>query len=382
MNQKKTGQFIRELRKAKGLTQEQLAEVFQVSGRTISRWETGINMPDISLLVEIADFFDVDVRELIEGERKSEIMDEEVRDVAAKMADYAEKEKSRLLTGVRLIGIIGVIVTAISIILQCKNYTEGQSLWAIATSLIAFIAVSVLTLYVNGILQKIEKKQLENVVVIVGVIGIILVVFKYIIFYIFLVLIVVLESIDQGETYKGIEEYNKTAILEENGSDFNSDMRIFPDDISEFKNGEYIAHIDSALIDTDAYIFLKADYNSDTYLKEKDRLSNINCVVSTPNGKSWTQDVYYDDKTYKYPAYIATDGFTNTYEYALLDEENKSIIYVFLSYPDYNSLTTYKDYLKVNSKDYLIPDGKSRELFTIYAHQDPDMPDCYVIFDD
>ena len=41
--------------------------------------------------------------------------------------------------------------------------------------------------------------------------------------------------------------------------------------ISEFKNGEYIAHIDSALIDTDAYIFLKADYNSDAYLKEKDR---------------------------------------------------------------------------------------------------------------
>ena len=62
------------MRKEKGFTQEQLAEIFKVSGRTISRWETGSNMPDISLLVELADFFDVDVRELIDGVRKNEIM--------------------------------------------------------------------------------------------------------------------------------------------------------------------------------------------------------------------------------------------------------------------------------------------------------------------
>ena len=78
MNQKKIGQFIKELRKSKEITQEQLAETLNVSGRTVSRWETGNNLPDISLLVGIADFFDVDVRELIEGERKSEMMEEDV----------------------------------------------------------------------------------------------------------------------------------------------------------------------------------------------------------------------------------------------------------------------------------------------------------------
>lgn len=41
MNQKKTGAFLKELRKEKGLTQEKIAEQFQVSGRTVSRWETG-----------------------------------------------------------------------------------------------------------------------------------------------------------------------------------------------------------------------------------------------------------------------------------------------------------------------------------------------------
>lgn len=50
MDAKKIGTFLRELRKEKGLTQEQLAEVLHVSGRTVSRWETGTNMPDLSSL--------------------------------------------------------------------------------------------------------------------------------------------------------------------------------------------------------------------------------------------------------------------------------------------------------------------------------------------
>lgn len=50
MDQTKVGAFLKDLRKEKELTQEQLAEELGVSGRTISRWETGKNMPDISLL--------------------------------------------------------------------------------------------------------------------------------------------------------------------------------------------------------------------------------------------------------------------------------------------------------------------------------------------
>ena len=65
MNQQKIGKLLRELRKEKGMTQEQLAEHFHVSSRTVSRWETGNNMPDLSLLIELADFYDVDIREII-----------------------------------------------------------------------------------------------------------------------------------------------------------------------------------------------------------------------------------------------------------------------------------------------------------------------------
>ena len=59
MDQIKIGAFLKVLRKEKNLTQEQLAEQLGVSGRTVSRWETGNNMPDISLLVEIAEFYEV-----------------------------------------------------------------------------------------------------------------------------------------------------------------------------------------------------------------------------------------------------------------------------------------------------------------------------------
>lgn len=93
MDQKKIGSFLKELRKGKGITQEEFAENLNVSGRTVSRWETGTNMPDISLLVYIAEFFDVSIPEIINGERKSEIMEKGEKEVAEAMSNYARCKK-------------------------------------------------------------------------------------------------------------------------------------------------------------------------------------------------------------------------------------------------------------------------------------------------
>ena len=79
MDQKKTGQFLKTLRKEKNITQEVLAEALNVSSRTVSRWETGSNMPDISLLVELAEFYQVSIPEIIDGERKSEKVEQETK---------------------------------------------------------------------------------------------------------------------------------------------------------------------------------------------------------------------------------------------------------------------------------------------------------------
>lgn len=93
MNQQKIGFFLKELRKEKELTQEQLAEHFNVSNRTISRWENGNTMPDLSILVELADFYSVDIREIIDGERKSEVMDETLKDTLVKVTEYTDLKK-------------------------------------------------------------------------------------------------------------------------------------------------------------------------------------------------------------------------------------------------------------------------------------------------
>ena len=95
MNQRKIGEFLKQLRKEKGLTQEKLAEHFYVSSRSVSRWETGSNMPDVDLLIELADFYNVYIREIIDGERKSESMDNETKDTLKKVAEYATEESNK-----------------------------------------------------------------------------------------------------------------------------------------------------------------------------------------------------------------------------------------------------------------------------------------------
>ena len=63
-----TGAVIRRLREARGLTQEALAEQIFVSGKAVSKWETGQGLPDISLLEPLARALGISVAELLSGE--------------------------------------------------------------------------------------------------------------------------------------------------------------------------------------------------------------------------------------------------------------------------------------------------------------------------
>jgi len=93
MNQRKMGEFLKLLRNEKNLTQEQLAEHFYVSSRTVSRWETGNNMPDLDMLIDLADFYEVDIYEIIDGERKSEKVENEIKLTLKKVVEYAAEDK-------------------------------------------------------------------------------------------------------------------------------------------------------------------------------------------------------------------------------------------------------------------------------------------------
>ncbi len=108
MDMIKIGKFLQELRKEKSMTQEQLAEKLGVARRTVSRWETGNNLPDLDILVELSDLYSVDLREIISGERKSERMDQELKETVLQVADYSSEEKSRMLRRMHWLFIAGL----------------------------------------------------------------------------------------------------------------------------------------------------------------------------------------------------------------------------------------------------------------------------------
>jgi len=124
MDQQKIGLFLKELRKENNYTQEQLAEKFGVSNRTVSRWENGNNMPDISVLVELADFYTVDVREIIDGERNDEKMDEEVKKSINKVAEYSNYKKEEKKKKINFYFILGLIFLIIVICDRQFNILE------------------------------------------------------------------------------------------------------------------------------------------------------------------------------------------------------------------------------------------------------------------
>jgi transcriptional regulator with XRE-family HTH domain len=181
MDQKKTGSFLRELRKNKGLTQEQAAERFNTSSRTISRWETGAYMPDISMLVEIAEFYEVDVREIIDGERKNDNMNSEVKEVAVKMADYSETEKNRTLKWIRIISFVALILSFLQLAGEClvvymmnELFGEVFAQWGLAFSgsFIVFAALVILTFYTNGRIKDKGSKILPVITLILVILAI------------------------------------------------------------------------------------------------------------------------------------------------------------------------------------------------------------------
>lgn len=131
MDQQKTGSFLRELRKEKGLTQEQAAEEFHVAGRTISRWETGRNMPDLDIIVQLSDFYEVDLRELLDGERKSEKMNTE-KETALIAVDYSNTETERYTKRIHRLLWAGAIFWLISRIITYTGLTEIYALSAIS----------------------------------------------------------------------------------------------------------------------------------------------------------------------------------------------------------------------------------------------------------
>lgn len=162
MDQKKSGSFLRELRKEKQLTQEQLAERFGVTSRSVSRWETGSNMPDLSILVELADFYDVDIRDIIDGERKGEDMNKEEKERLQLVADYAETEKNTLLMRLRIFSIVGLISLIAGLTMMVISRDNNLPVYDYLMGALMGVAIGALLVavfYSTGVLENMRKRK-------------------------------------------------------------------------------------------------------------------------------------------------------------------------------------------------------------------------------
>ena len=150
MDQIKIGAFLKTLRKEKNLTQEQAAEQLGVSNRTVSRWETGTNMPDI---------------ELIDGERKSEKMNEEAKEVASRMSDYAESEKTTILKNIKtesLLGVCALVVLMLLELLGIRSSSQLTEMVFLYCQVFVYVSVVMVFFHASGLLYKFKRGDRES----------------------------------------------------------------------------------------------------------------------------------------------------------------------------------------------------------------------------
>lgn len=127
MDQIQIGKFIAKERKRKQLTQQQLADILRISNKTVSKWECGNGFPEISLLIPLCNELDINVNELLAGERLSET--DYQKKAEENMVNFI-KEKEENKKKMQLSFLVGGIATIafITLILVVCMYTNVMTL--------------------------------------------------------------------------------------------------------------------------------------------------------------------------------------------------------------------------------------------------------------
>ena len=135
MDQIRVGKFIAESRKALGLTQRQLADALDISDKTVSKWECGKGLPEVSLMLPLCRILGISVNEMLSGERLNEAnykerAEENMMDL---IKENAENKKRMALS---------VICGVITVIAVCSLVTIASylPLPVIARVLLIFLA--------------------------------------------------------------------------------------------------------------------------------------------------------------------------------------------------------------------------------------------------
>lgn len=137
MEQEKIGKFIKEKRKENGLTQEKLAEKLGVSGRSVSKWENGICMPDMSLYKDICNILNISLVEFISGETKTEKIQASECDESINSIIETSTKSNNLFR--KILWIYVLISIILSFFLYSTN-NNGLSLLLVSIILIIYLS--------------------------------------------------------------------------------------------------------------------------------------------------------------------------------------------------------------------------------------------------
>lgn len=120
MNQIMIGKFIAFKRKQKNLTQEQLAQILNISNKTVSKWETGKSMPDYTLVKPLCEALNISVSELIDGQTLNESVKINEDQLIELMRKTQQLENQRVL-------LYGVIFVTMGTSMQALAYSTDKS---------------------------------------------------------------------------------------------------------------------------------------------------------------------------------------------------------------------------------------------------------------
>lgn len=107
LNPEKVGKFIKEIRKKNNLTQKQLADKYGVTYQAVSKWENGINLPEVTLIRQMSKDFNISVEDILDGELLTK-----------------KKNRNKLIL---IIGVFSLIIVALILIILSSNKSNDKS---------------------------------------------------------------------------------------------------------------------------------------------------------------------------------------------------------------------------------------------------------------
>ncbi len=160
MDTLRIGKFLKELRKEKGLTQEQLGEKIGVTNKTVSRWENGNYIPPVECLAMLSDIYGISINEIISGQKltKDEFVDvaEDNLKGALELNEQLFKKSNKTLT---IMWVVSTVLTILILfLLPTKELNLGYSLLLIfLVAALGFISNTV-----NLIALVLNKERFNN----------------------------------------------------------------------------------------------------------------------------------------------------------------------------------------------------------------------------